>query len=595
MSHRTEQSDVRLDAPVLQPIEFAADDPLSFRAYPYPQLKQTGAQSFDATLLTLESQFLSASFLPEFGGRLVALALKSLDGAVLEQTQTIHVTAGGPQGLEWVEGIEVVLASEGRPNLLGPVQWQVEERENGEAPCLLFRDHIAGKDLELQVRARLSDKGRTVLISVRVFNRGWLPTDCGCGLRVGLQGSRAIDACAFVSPQGERVWAIDGSEPADFSVEDDRVLFLMPQRLLMPHEVWESEFRVSVFSKLLGETSANTHIAISTFAEALHLETAADTGPLRLYVLTDDGQTLESTVSDAFSSPVAVYFAGPLDIRKARVVLESGEILIDKDFSEVRKIPALAPSPTRDATQRALEDPSAETPERSYTAALDALQNGRTEAGSWEHAEQSPTLRPAAVLGRAIQANEVGDAIQLVERALNFNAEDGIAWWLLAALRRRAGADPGEALLNAHFLSPLEPLLRAEAFLAMPVAEGRGPAEILAPLADEPDALIECSCRLIECGSMEDAARWIQAALDHSNLGTLRYLMAYCLGKATKMASEAEIWVRSARELPIGPPFPWREMEWAAIRWAHANFPDVRTTALMDLYADLNRVPASSS
>ena len=99
-----------------------------------------------------------------------------------------------------------------------------------------------------------------------------------------------------------------------------------------------------------------------------------------------------------------------------------------------------------------------------------------------------------------------------------YNADDPLLWWGKAVALRLAGEDNEQELLNAHFLAPLEPALRAESFLSQPINPDGAPSPLLASLAENPEEFIEVACLLIDCGLFDQASRWIDEALRHRDL-----------------------------------------------------------------------------
>ena len=86
----------------------------------------------------------------------------------------------------------------------------------------------------------------------------------------------------------------------------------------------------------------------------------------------------------------------------------------------------------------------------------------------------------------------------------------------------------------------------------------------------------------------DQASRLIDEALRHLEIPMLRYLMAYCLIAGTRLSAEASEQIRLAGESPLGPPYPFRDMEIKAIRLLADRFPgDSRLGRLAKLVADL--------
>jgi len=184
-----------------------------------------------------------------------------------------------------------------------------------------------------------------------------------------------------------------------------------------------------------------------------------------------------------------------------------------------------------------------------------------------------PDRRAATLVALAYRAMAEGDRTrtkQLVEDALGLNQEDHLAWWFRAVLNR---GDDENDLPNAHFLAPFEPVLRAESFLAMNVVE-KDPSPLVAPMADDPDAMIEVAVRLREAGLMDELARWVDEALRHREIPMLRYLLADALLAKSRMAVEAADHVAKVAKTPINPPYPWRPLERSVLERLNERFPD---------------------
>jgi hypothetical protein len=93
-------------------------------------------------------------------------------------------------------------------------------------------------------------------------------------------------------------------------------------------------------------------------------------------------------------------------------------------------------------------------------------------------------------------------------------------------------------------------------------------------MADFPDNFIEVASLLIEAKLFEQASRWIDESLRHTELPMLRYLLAYAHLQVTTMDFEIAKLLLAADEAPIGPPYPWRKVEVEAISALAARFPE---------------------
>ena len=207
-----------------------------------------------------------------------------------------------------------------------------------------------------------------------------------------------------------------------------------------------------------------------------------------------------------------------------------------------------------------------------------------------EQVERDPAslpihLRGAAHIRLANAAALEGDlasALDHVDSALATLADDPLAWWQRAVLARLNGEDNDQELTTAHALSPLEPALRAEAFLAMPQTHSKEPSAVLKGLS--PDDFHETVHLLVEAGLYQEATRLMDEAQRHQEHPLLRYMHAWCLMQTTRMEVEASFELQKAGKAPIEPPFPWRPLEVRAVRELAQRFSkDERLRALVGL------------
>lgn len=290
----------------------------------------------------------------------------------------------------------------------------------------------------------------------------------------------------------------------------------------------------------------------------------------RLFVLDADGNTLEATLElqpggvEAYELPT---------VPKALSVRDAGGTTLLHWTPDTGFAP-LGRASGEPVTLQTYDDVHGV----AYRRAADQRAAGLDPSAALAEAADAPEWEALAHLQGAMHALAAGDtatAEGCLDSALATNAEDPLLWWLRAVTDRHAESD-GDAspnLPNAHFLAPLEPALRAEAFLAQPANFEGGPNPLLAPLAANPDNAVEAASLLVDVGLWADAARLMDELLRHAELSALRALLAYSHLQATGMRAEAAEHV--SRLVPFVGPAPWRPVEtraWAALR---AAFPEL--------------------
>jgi len=280
-------------------------------------------------------------------------------------------------------------------------------------------------------------------------------------------------------------------------------------------------------------------------AESLEISAQAELGAVELHVQTTDGQTLKANLDLSVASTTVVSTAGLPPAEKAALVL-NGE-----DLGRVFPTP-LQPDPVpRSVSSQvatAWKDPGQSSPEMGFHQA----------AISWLACYEFPADPPTGIPGsehvvatieaikHARSANWAG-ADDAIDQALTTNGDDSLLWWAKAAVARHRGEDD-EALTNAHYLSPMEPMLRVEAFLRQDQAQGAEANPLLASVAADPAAARDCLARLAVWGFWTDFARLADELLRHSDDHVVRYLLAWSYLTRTRMTATAAEHVATASQ-----------------------------------------------
>ncbi len=505
-------------------------------SYPYPALQVTGrAESRVFQSIVLENAYLRATFIPALGGRLLSLFDKRSAAEKLH-TGPLISASGGRRGAYVEAGTEVQISGERRVTSLGAVLAAAIEPEDDEAPAALWLSEAScGGGLSWHLRIELPANAAQLRLQGRVFNRTFSSVPYNGGLIA--PGFSPIGAAAV---KGGLVIESKLSAVGGALCRFPSAVSLAPRQT----DAWEAA--IGVFG-LDAPDGASAEVALAVGASTLALHSSRARPRHKLFLLTGGGQTVETTV-DLVPEQVLEVPLG--ELRPEAIVLR------DADGVDVLRwpveVPAIEPAPSSREVQAADSD-----------------------YGAFD-----PSTRHGALVLRAM--NDHGAAESHLEQALMYDAEDHLAWWLKAALSR--GEEDSPELLNAHFLAPLEPALRAESFLRQPREQGREPNPLLKPLAQTPDAFIEVAALLIEANLVEDAARWIDEALRHEDMAMLRYLLASAYLMASRMEVDAAQQVAAAAKLGVRPPYPYRDVEWTALRSLHERFPaDATLTGYLDL------------
>lgn len=529
---------------------------------PFPSLIRSGKyETREFQALTLENPYLRITTLPDLGGRILRIFDKRTGTDILPFDPELSLITGGRRGVLCPAGVQVEVGRGDRPNSMGTVSSMPDYADGDEGPTAIWWGELDGEGISLNVRIHLPPDQASFEIEVRAFNRTLAPLPYDGRLVLGLSGGNLIPSDhGFVWHEQNRALMLDsGGQMSHAALAEGRLSlhrfgFL---RSLAPRQLDAWKVRISPYSGM-GEFLAGTsQFALGLKDGSLSFQASQSIARAKVVIQTASGEVLDAPIdldpAEATSLPMpeSVHPLGGI------VVLGSHrEELLRWDST--RKLTM---------SQIGADEPIAH-PSIHLGSDFTVLQRGTFDV---EHRHLAHTL-----LGyQALAAKDFGEASRAFEQALLYNAEDHLVWWAKAIAERHleGGQEERPELLNAHYLAPLEPALRAESFLANPT-QSKEKVAVLNPLEETPDAFIDVACHLLEMGLNEEASKWLDESLRHVDLPMLRYLLAYAYLRASRMDVEAGELISAAGRLGFRPPYPWRPTEWTAIEALIARFPN---------------------
>ncbi|HLK17173.1 MAG TPA: hypothetical protein VKT78_20385 [Fimbriimonadaceae bacterium] len=472
--------------------------------------------------IVLENGFLACTFVPALGGRLISL-----------------IDKGSGQELLSGHGLEITLDGHRRTNAFGPVRAAVGESsirmsEIG-APGGIGIDIVVSLADEAVLDIEIGFRNRT--LAPVAWNPGWIWAE------TGWQALWEQPGAVLYRPEADAGIALLAEGPADWIVKGQSALRFEEPRILPPRWGVRIATRIVPFGGIGEPVHVTTVAALGIGESGLALQPRTGMPGSKLLLQTPGGQTLEAP-ADLDPATNLTYTFEELNGRPAAFAILNADrrecFLYPPPVGKAEHLPAQPEHPDpSDLTNLAAE------PAYRYWVA-----NLRTRD--------------------AFQAADFEEAHAQAEIALLFNGDDPLAWIEQAVAARHLEAEETDApaLPNAHYLAPLEPLLRAESLLAQ---SGLDAKAFLAPLAEIPAELVEVACFYLERGLLEDSARFLDAALTVSDAPMLHLLHAnVCLQNAATKADAASA-VRLAAK--IQPPMPWRPIEMEALTELRRSFP----------------------
>lgn len=450
----------------------------------------------------------------------------------------LRFVQSGPRSVSLRSGFRFELSPE-RLNELGPVDFVLGEEDEAS---VTLAEHVG--DLSWHLLISLPPDAAVIRFEGRVFNRSWTP--------VPYNASFVCDELGLHLVSGDWVGNSRFADSAD----------LMPHQL----DVWGVEVVPGP-----ADAVSVTNLGALRIGETLGFQA---TRPIqgKMFIQLETGQTLEAPIDVLPEAPFMAPLPGPVSAVAIRD--ENGETIFSWASGQ--------------------EAPETDVDVFSGGPSLAFAAHRMVETGllpSLGKYEFDLRTKSAAKCLRAMSAVRIGDfeeGRRLLDDSLNSNAEDHLVWLLRAIVARKLGEETDD-LLNAHYLAPLEPLLRMESFLAQN-HQTKEASPLVAPLAESPDALVGGACFLYELGLWDELSRWIDECLRHREIPMLRYFLADALLASSPMSVDAANHIARAAQAPINPPYPWRPVEGFVLRRLHARFPqDTRLSDLVGLVAAAGR------
>lgn len=537
---------------------------------PYPDLNLSGNRAnITLTLAILENDSHQITLCLDLGGRILSWYAKETETWVIPNPLSIRLeSVPSGRGLIWRHGIEWSLSTFPRFNGLGPVEHQfMDPSDDVPEGGILLHELELGSGLSSHVSFILGETGPP-RISVRVANRGFRPVSLPlCMALHGFQSGpqSAGKAFAFTRSEGNHVVATmsPGAALQTTQEQGTALLRLFPEEAtIAPRDVLDWSFSFDAISGIPQISAIGQGIA-SEVGDGIALAVTEPIPQAKVVVFGAE-KSVEAIVDLSPDKPFVVE-QNPLDepIQAVRVDDEGG----------ATRLWWRADGATEDAPKLVLPKASAER-----LRWIESLQ----ASSDWSAAVRDPELRNAAHIQLAYAA--IGEhnweaAGECLDAALGVQASDALTWWLKAVVARKENQDElaAEYLPNAHFLAPMEPALRAEAFLSQPQTHGSDPNPVVAPIGNHPDAQLAVVHLLLEANLWDEAVRWMDECLRHRKTPLISIVLAWCYFTRSRMAAEAAQWVAQIDGMPHEAPFPWRPLEIRAVNELAGAFPSSKS------------------
>ncbi|MGI8924913.1 MAG: hypothetical protein ACR2HJ_12965 [Fimbriimonadales bacterium] len=598
------EDQVELTIPVFQEVAAPRQEP--FDSPPHRRYERTGNTQRSLRALILENQYTRLAATNEFGGRVLSLFDKR---SGVETLRPLNDNLEG--GIEFCPafGSNDARYSAGFATV-------VQDSEDRAAVAVGSTDWSCG--LSYTAEISLGAESAAMNIELRVFNRHLWPEQVMPRITMFGNGASASGNVGCLPAKGTMLAAVvDARLAKPYATEQALVIgrALTPDGVhtLPPHRTDKLSARLTPLPECDGVSHASNRAVISIGESGLGLWVSKPRAGHAILLGLENGDTVEAPV-DAYPEHPTRLTLDNLACKPVLAVVRDAskqEILradLSAEWSEneppLDEIPFVEPDISQDLQK--LERRMRATDVQLLLAAF-IVQHDPARAR--EHASEATKRRPAVLAARyysglaelalgdtaladghllaaiadgeyacpawfalglsAMRQRRWGLGAHDFEEALLFSGDDPLAWWLKHWCLRMADSENPDDLPNAHFLAPLEPALRADAFLQSP-AELPGEGRLLATLGNDPQPFLAVAEILWLAGLTEELGRWLHEADVRAPNPMINLLLAAALLDAGKEMAAAEQ-VSLAQSRP-GTPRVWRLFENLALGRLSAHF-----------------------
>ncbi|ARU42222.1 hypothetical protein CCB80_14145 [Armatimonadetes bacterium Uphvl-Ar1] len=542
---------------LLSPTVRAESMPLNApNCYPYvPLILEEQISEVQIPLIWMSNELTQLAIAPSLGGRILALRDLRTDTDIIAIPDQLPLRPGGIRGVELPFGIEFLAGVE-RLDSLAHVDYRIKESGGKDGKIAVFLHSWVG-DLSWHGVITLAPHRAGIVVEQRIQNRRWQSLPARSGIKIWCQDASDSFGLSVIDSQNR------------FIVQESGEFSTMPKSgRLAGHRMDEWRVEILPYSNLSTCIAASSQLSVGLSDSELAIQAHEDIEGAKVF-LSVDGQTLESQLTLSPGAPVSfsvTEFSGKIE----------GVVVRDASKQQILTWP----------NKRQVEtQPWVDFPHEI----LDQLT--LSENFDRQVFRHIPGAEAFGLQNQAFLTKSAEEADDLMERYLAYLADDALGWWLKASLRREHGQEPQDSdieLPNAHYLAPLEPLLKAEAFLNTPQAAGKEPNPLLASIAAQPEIASGVVGTYLQNRLLLGMARLADELLRHQENAIIRLLLAYALLNRPGMEATAAEHVAFAEKEPWLPPFPSRKIEVSAVATLSNRFPQA------DRLNQLNKLVKSS-
>lgn len=379
--------------------------------------------------------------------------------------------------------------------------WPVEEsespamvtsRQDEDAAALILSSTDWERRLTWHAWVTVVPNVASVAVKLVVFNRGWSPVDCSPHICAWPTGPMAVVPIRHAAERFD----------VDDAVGVVGTTYGLREWQLGPQESAVTEARL-LWHPSLDRIDFSSADAFARLDKGTLKISSAETRKQQLLLVGSEGRTFETRIDLSPTELIEMPLASlPGDLSIFQLRDEGGRIILSSK-----------PDKTAETILEVQEIPS--------------LDNVLLDEAALKSAARIPSVSAAATFALgllALREQRWEDAVDFFEDAAILRGDNPLVWWAKNWCLRYLDQQNEHDLANAHFLAPLDPALRADAYLNAP--EDSKPDPLLDAWGDDPQPYLEVADLLASAGLAEPRARWLEEARRRAPCSLIELLLA---------------------------------------------------------------------
>ncbi|MCW5946400.1 MAG: hypothetical protein KIT74_05150 [Fimbriimonadales bacterium] len=385
-----------------------------------------------------------------------------------------------------------------------------------ELAAILISGIDGAKSLGWSIQAALLHISPSVSLSLTLFNRGDDRRTATIDLHRNEEDTQNVLAASDpLSP-------VDLFQPSSISI----------------HPYQTIRLRANISPKFIsgGRTFGSKSLIVSCHQDSMSIEALTHLPKSRIVLKLENGETVEASADLSHERPTAIAYdklsAKP---RSIRIVDAHGASLFERADLEGEpdssKHTSAHPADALETMNWNMQDSINQSilphlnPKVRQAFPMLAIDPRRA---SWAYLQ---------LAFASMTEQRWAEAATFANESLVHNSANPIAWWLKHTAVWKLGEDDPDALVNAHYLAPHEPLLKADAFLR----NTEGGEKLLDAWADNPSPFRDVANFLILCGLFEELYLWLTEATKRTTDAMLQAELAWAYKRVGKDIEAAAV------------------------------------------------------